>query len=101
MGKKKRKLKKKNHEATNEDFGTCVLYCKACDYEFEEDWETIFAIQEGTHGYVGFHLNDVFMTCPKCDQMVSDKSEDDALLPHTKNANQKQSIRSTDDKIPF
>ena len=50
MGKKKRK---KRIVKETEDFGTCVLHCKDCDYEFEMDWETIFAIQECTHGSIG------------------------------------------------
>ncbi|MCT2537167.1 hypothetical protein NC661_05650 [Aquibacillus koreensis] len=100
MGKQKRKMKNKKSEATKEDFGNCVLFCKACNYEFEIEWETIFAIQEVTHGYVGFHLNDVFINCPKCDEIVSDSSDKDYLLPDTKQT--KQHSKSIDDyELPF
>lgn len=98
MGKKRRKKKNK---ATKEivDFGRCELYCKACDYKFEIDWETIFEIQEMTHGYVGYHLNDVFINCPKCDEIISEDSNDDPLLETN---NEKQSkISIDDDDLPF
>ncbi len=68
--------KRKNQHLTkrkNEDFGTYDFYCQPCDYHFEMDWEDIWAIQEVTHGYVGFHTNDTFISCPKCDKVVSDE----------------------------
>lgn len=30
------------------------------------DWETIFAIQECTHGYVGFDVSQDYLACPRC-----------------------------------
>ena len=49
------------------------LYCKHCDYTFEIDWETIWESQECTHEYVGHHLNDTFISCPKCDEICGDE----------------------------
>ncbi|MBB5172616.1 hypothetical protein [Texcoconibacillus texcoconensis] len=98
MGKKKRKNKKRFNET--EDFGTCVLYCKECNYEFEVDWETIFEIQECTHGYVGFHLNDVFIDCPKCHVTISDKFEDDNILTDSKKSNQNITLKDNGE-LPF
>lgn len=63
-------MRKKKTDKPREDFGTCTFYCKACDYAFEMEWETIFEIQEMTHGYIGYHLNDVFINCPKCDEII-------------------------------
>lgn len=51
------------------------FYCPKCDYKFEVDWETIWDIQECTHGYVGFHLNDTFISCDKCGEICSDDDE--------------------------
>ena len=42
-------------------------------YAFDIDWETIWEIQECTHGYVGYHLNDTFISCPKCDAICEDE----------------------------
>jgi Fe2+ or Zn2+ uptake regulation protein len=61
-----KKKKKKSKQTQKEDFGSAEFYCAKCDYKFEVDWETIRAIQECTHGYVGFHLNDTFICCEKC-----------------------------------
>ena len=30
-------------------------------------------IQECTHGYVGYHLNNTFISCPKCDEIFDDE----------------------------
>ncbi|WEG11160.1 hypothetical protein PU629_13380 [Pullulanibacillus sp. KACC 23026] len=78
--KEQKKLKKTAEE--KEDFDTCSFYCKTCDHKFELEWEIIFEIQECTHGYVGYHLNDVFINCPKCDRIVTEEpdEEDDFLL---------------------
>jgi hypothetical protein len=81
-GRKKSNRKKKTAQ---EDFGTCSFYCRDCDYEFEVEWGTIWAIQECTHGYVGFHTNDTYIFCPKCEKIVDnddtkDSLEDDLLL---------------------
>ncbi|MBU9713445.1 hypothetical protein [Evansella tamaricis] len=96
MSKKKRK---KRVVQETEDFGTCELYCKDCDYVFEVDWETIFAEQECTHGYVGFYLNDVLIECPKCHKTISGESEGDALVPDTRKTKQNKTI--IDDELPF
>ncbi|KON86306.1 hypothetical protein AF332_05365 [Sporosarcina globispora] len=71
----KRRLKKNKKQQKN--FGTCEFHCK---HTFEIDWETICDIQELTHGYVGFHNTDTFISCPKCDRIVDD---DDTLFPGT------------------
>lgn len=74
MGKKgKNKHKKKK----TEDFGTCSFYCKPCDYTFEIEWQTIWDIQEMTHGYVGFHTTDTFISCPKCERIIDENDEVD------------------------
>lgn len=65
MGKRK---SKKNIE----DFGICEFYCKHCRHTFEMDWETIWDLQEMTHGYTGFHTADTFISCPKCDRLIGD-----------------------------
>ena len=49
------------------------LYCKHCDYSFEIDWETIWEFQECTHESVGYHLNDTFISCLKCDEICGDE----------------------------
>ncbi|CAH2716696.1 hypothetical protein BACCIP111895_03884 [Neobacillus rhizosphaerae] len=66
MGEKKKKSKQRQKE----DFGTAEFYCAKCDYKFEIDWETIWGIQEITHEYVGYHLNDTFISCEKCDDLI-------------------------------
>ena len=58
------------------DFGSIELYCKHCDYTFEIDWETIWEIQESTHGYVGHYLNDTFISCSKCDEIFGDEEKE-------------------------
>lgn len=85
--------KKKNHkQKQREDFGSVEFHCKKCDYKFKVDWETIWAIQECTHGYVGYHLNDTFISCEKCGEICTD--EDDIEV--------KSTVRSReDDELPF
>ncbi|EKN65944.1 hypothetical protein BABA_18147 [Neobacillus bataviensis LMG 21833] len=93
MGKKKRnksKLKQK------EDFGSAEFYCAKCDYTFEIDWETIWDIQECTHGYVGYHLNDTFICCEKCGEFIEDKE-----TVGVKNPSKKPSQFIMDDELPF
>jgi formylmethanofuran dehydrogenase subunit E len=85
MGNKKRKNKTTKE---SEHLGACVLYCKKCDYEFEMDWVTIFDIQEVTHGYVDMHLNDLYISCPKCDEIISEESDIIPSLHDTKNTKQ-------------
>ncbi|MCM3761095.1 hypothetical protein M3212_09905 [Alkalihalobacillus oceani] len=98
MGKKKRKNKKRINEETD-NFGTCVLYCKDCNYEFELEWDLIFAIQESTHGYVGFHLEDVMIDCPKCHEIISTSSKDEGHLANTKKTEKNATIEDID--LPF
>lgn len=68
MGKKKKKKK-----VQIVDYGTAEFYCRHCNYNFKIDWETIWDIQEHTHGYVGYHLNNTFISCPKCDEVCVDE----------------------------
>ncbi|WP_240620102.1 hypothetical protein [Peribacillus acanthi] len=75
MGRKRKPVTKKKKE----DFATCSFYCKHCDYNFDIEWETIWGIQECTHGYVGFHTNDTYVDCPKCSQTVNDNDEEDSF----------------------
>lgn len=76
MGKKKKVEKV--------DYGSVELYCKHCDYTFEMDWEIIWEIQECTHGYVDYHLNDTFISCPKCDEICT--NEEDEAEPEDRRA---------------
>lgn len=62
------------------DYGSVEFYCKHCDYTFEMDWETIWEIQECTHGYVGYHLNGTFISCPKCDEICGEEAEESVPL---------------------
>lgn len=64
------------------DYGSATFYCKYCDYTFELDWQTIWEIQECTHGYVGFHLNDTFISCPKCNEICGDEERE--VTPESK-----------------
>ncbi|PLT29625.1 hypothetical protein [Peribacillus deserti] len=73
---KKRKQKQKQKK---KEFGTASFYCRQCDYHFEIDWETIWDIQESTHGYVGFHLNDTFISCDKCGVVVTEEEEPESI----------------------
>lgn len=88
MAKKKKKPKQKQKE----DFGSAEFYCSKCDYKFEVEWETIWTIQECTHGYVGYHLNDTFISCEKCGELCVDEEtvEISRLAPMI-----------TYDKLPF
>ncbi|CAH2716685.1 hypothetical protein BACCIP111895_03873 [Neobacillus rhizosphaerae] len=88
MGKKKKKSKR----IQKEDFGSAEFYCAKCDYTFEVDWETIWDIQECTHGYVGFHLNDTYISCEKCDELID--SEETVEV-------KKSAQFITDDELPF
>nr|WP_263323559.1 hypothetical protein [Neobacillus sp. Marseille-Q6967] len=65
--------KKKQKKGKKEDYGSAEFYCRHCDYKFEMDWETIWWFQECTHGYVGYHLNDTFISCPKCNEICRDE----------------------------
>lgn len=35
-----------------------------------------------THGYTGFHTDDTFISCPKCDRLIDD-GEDEVFFPGT------------------
>ena len=88
MGKKKKKSKQKQKE----EFGSAEFYCSKCEYRFEVDWETIWSIQECTHGYVGYHLNDTFISCEKCGEPCVDEEVSEGSKPE---------LIFTDDKLPF
>ncbi|MFE4522549.1 hypothetical protein HUN92_05770 [Bacillus firmus] len=66
------KESQKRIKMKKEDFGTCEFHCKHCSHTFEMDWETIWDLQEMTHGYTGFHTDDTFISCPKCDRLIDD-----------------------------
>jgi hypothetical protein len=74
-GKKGKNTKRKKKEKKG-DHGSMSFHCQHCDYDFEVEWETIWDIQECTHGYVGYHTNDVYISCPKCDRVVNDDDDD-------------------------
>ncbi len=57
---------RKHNDKRNEDLGACLFYCEHCRFEFEVEWIDIFAQQEATHGFVGFHLHEEYIACPKC-----------------------------------
>ena len=86
------KKKKKSKQKKKEDFGSAELYCAKCNYKFEVEWETIWAIQECTHGYVGYHLNDTFISCDKCGEIFGDEEHLDVS---------KSVPIITDDELPF
>ncbi|WHY87063.1 hypothetical protein QNH39_04155 [Neobacillus novalis] len=88
MGKKRNKSKQKQKK----EFGSAEFYCSKCDYKFEVDWETIWAIQECTHGYVGYHLNDTFISCEKCGEICGDEEKIEISKPVP---------MITDDELPF
>lgn len=92
MGKKKKKRK----QSQKEDFGSAEFYCANCDYRFEIDWETIWDIQECTHGYVGYHLNDTFISCEKCGELIKDEETVEVKKPSTT-----PSQFISDDELPF
>jgi Fe2+ or Zn2+ uptake regulation protein len=90
--KKKNKGKNRKRKIA-EDFGTVSFYCVHCDYHFEVEWETIWHIQECTHGYVGYDLNDTFISCDRCNRLINSETnfESDMLTP----------VTIEDDDIPF
>lgn len=63
-------LKKKKQEEGQEDFGSVIFYCKRCNKTFDMEWETIWDMQELTHGYVGYHLYDTYICCPDCGELA-------------------------------
>ncbi|MBD1379785.1 hypothetical protein [Metabacillus arenae] len=74
------------------DFGSCSVYCKHCEKEFSIEWRTIFDIQEITHGNVGFHTNDVYISCPTCDRVV----ENEDITPESDRI-----VQIKDGELPF
>lgn len=56
-----------------ENFGSAEFYCSNCDYYFEVAWETIWDIQELTHGYVGFHIFETDISCEKCNKSINEE----------------------------
>jgi hypothetical protein len=66
MGNQKKKVLKEN-------FGSPEFYCSNCDYYFEVAWETIWDIQEFTHGYVGLHISETDISCKKCNNSIKDE----------------------------
>ncbi len=57
---------KRKRRSRAEDLGELMLYCPPCQLDFGMPWETIFAIQECTHGYVGFDVSQDYLACPRC-----------------------------------
>lgn len=47
-----------------------MFYCKRCNKTFDREWETIWDMQELTHGYVGYHLYDIYICCPDCGELA-------------------------------
>jgi Fe2+ or Zn2+ uptake regulation protein len=95
MSKKRRGKKAK--KAKQEDFGKAEFYCSNCGHHFEMDWERIWDIQELTHGYAGYHLNDTYISCEKCNHMIS---EDDQPF-HKTNAIESSKMITGDVELPF
>ena len=89
MVKRKRKTSILNN---TENLGSAKFYCSKCNHKFEIDWKTIWDIQECTHGYVGYYLNNTFISCEKCGEICSDE----ASVPNTRSAE-----FISDDNLPF
>ncbi|MDR7002624.1 hypothetical protein [Neobacillus niacini] len=88
MGKNKKISKRKQKE----DFGSVEIHCSKCNHRFEIPWETIWDIQEITHGYVGYHLYGTYTSCEKCGEICTGEE----------NVEEKKSIGPiTDDNLPF
>jgi hypothetical protein len=61
------KKKKAKHLQPTEDFGSVRFFCKHCQCFFEIEWETIFDLQECTHGFVGYeYFMDETFPCADC-----------------------------------
>ncbi|QNF29958.1 hypothetical protein [Metabacillus elymi] len=91
------KRKKKNGRKQNkvEHFGTSSFHCKLCAINFEVSWLDIFSIQDVTHGFVGFQLQDEYISCPKCGGNANEDSADEQQLY----INNQDFI--SDDNLPF
>ena len=67
-------MTKKKNSTVEKELGSCSFYCKNCDIEFEIDWSDIFELQEMTHGYVGYDLNNLYISCPKCGEYINEEN---------------------------
>ena len=76
---KEKNLKKKN--SVEQELGSCSFYCDKCEKEFEVNWLDIFELQEMTHGYSGYHLNDVYISCLKCGEIANSDSYKEEIHP--------------------
>lgn len=63
-GKKHKRHKKSKREVP--DLGSADFDCPQCGHRFEVPWLEIFELQEMTHGFVGFELQNEYIACPKC-----------------------------------
>lgn len=52
------------------------------------------AIQEFTHGYVGYHLNNTYICCPKCDEICDNEVKESIPVV-------KQAADTLPDDLPF
>ena len=73
MNSKRKKKTKKTQHNSNEDFGSREFYCANCNVTFEVNWIDIFSLQEITHGYVGFEIQNEYIACPKCGRNANDE----------------------------
>ncbi|OLS38302.1 hypothetical protein BTR22_07400 [Alkalihalophilus pseudofirmus] len=73
-------MKKKKQSIS---LGSYEFHCCHCDIVFEVEWEQIMELQELTHGFAGFHVNDVYIECPKCAKPAAECTfeEDDHFGP--------------------
>lgn len=70
-------MSKKEHQGRDHS-GLVNLVCPNCGYHFDMEWKWIFDIQELIYGYIGFHTNDVYFTCPKCEKTFEGGDEQEA-----------------------
>jgi hypothetical protein len=85
--------KKRRKKSTKEELGYASFYCEGCEKEFDVSWYDIFSMQEGTHGYVSYFIEQEYIGCPKCGENVNETNHE---------GNPKQpSDCIPDDKLPF
>jgi predicted RNA-binding Zn-ribbon protein involved in translation (DUF1610 family) len=58
--------KRKRSKQEVPDLGSATFECPQCGHPFEVPWLQIFDLQEMTHGFVGFELQNDYIACPKC-----------------------------------
>lgn len=58
--------KRKRREPKVPDLGSADFECPSCRHSFSMPWLEIFELQEMTHGFVGFELQNEYVACPKC-----------------------------------